>query len=161
MCFLSCFYVLTSNCCKSIPSIPFPSLWAMKKSIASNHPSRTIPSDIPILRKSPTGTQPKVPLHLQISPEAKELLELHLSVVGLDKYHYQHTSADQGQPDLTTVLFFSPALIDPTAHRPRLSIHNWRCCPSYPWRDVMWCPLEIGYCTQQSGRSESKGWQDT
>jgi hypothetical protein len=58
----------------------------MKKSIASNHPSQTIPSDISILRKSPTGIQPKVPSHLKISPEAKELLELHLSVVELDKY---------------------------------------------------------------------------
>jgi hypothetical protein len=59
--------------------------------------SRSIPSDVPILRRSPAGARPRVPSHLKMSVESRESLELHVNTVGLDKLRYLHTITDQGQ----------------------------------------------------------------
>jgi len=57
-----------------------------------------IPSDIPKLRQTTRSAQaPSVPTPLALAVEEREHLQLHLNLVGLDKYHFKYTDEDQGE----------------------------------------------------------------
>jgi len=57
-----------------------------------------IPCDIPKMRQPPrSAATPSVPRALALSDEEREQLQIHLDLVGIDKYHFEHTLQDQSE----------------------------------------------------------------
>jgi len=108
-----------------------------------------IPCDIPNMRQPPrSAATPSVPRALALSEEEWEQLQIHLDLVGIDKYLFEHTLQDQSEAIREVTLTFCllcsariPHLATPAKKKNEISC--WQVWQRCVWQPQSWHEIEI------------------